>query len=85
MQCGRREDRYRSRNEQWLNVKITVKVEFLRDTEGPCDNSENTGPVQRALFSGLSERSKRRNSMEIATVHESEKLLKATGQRARKE
>ena len=82
--CGRREDRFRLRNEQWLNTKLTVKVEFLRDTDGLCDESEDTGPVQRAPFSYLSERSKRRKSMEIATGHGSENLLKATGQRARK-
>ena len=85
VQCGRREVRFRLRNEQWLNVKLSVKVEFLGDTEGLCDDSEDTTPVQSAPFTDLSERTKRRKSMEVATAHKSGKLLKAIGQRASKE
>ena len=28
VQCGRREDRFRSRHEQWMNVRHSVKVDF---------------------------------------------------------
>ena len=49
------------------------------------DDSEDTASVQSAPFSDLSERTKRRKSNELATAHEREKLLKATGQCAREE
>ena len=85
VQCGRREDRFRTKHEKWMASKETVNVEFVAETEEPCADSHSSSFRQRPSFSDLSERSKRRRSMEVASEHEAEELLKAAGQRARKE
>ena len=85
VQCGRREDRFRTKHEKWMASKETVSVEFVAETEEPCADSHSSSFRQRPSFSDLSERSKRRRSMEVASEHEAEELLKAAGQRARKE
>ena len=84
IQCGRREDRFRLRNAQFMDMKQSVQVELVEQMETVSD--EDSRPTRRKLsFSELSARTKRRKSMEIATENESEKLLQATSQRARKE
>ena len=83
IQCGRRKDRLRQRYTQFMDTQQSVQVELLEKMEHSGEESRPTRP--QLSFSELSARTKRRKSMEVATDNESEKLLQATSQRARKE